>query len=446
MNKEALKRRCMEAIDAECENIKAVGEQIYKNPELGYKEFQTTQTITEAFQTLGMHLETEIAYTGCKAYMDKKDGLTVGVIGELDCVVCADHKDSNAEGNVHACGHNVQLANIYGCAVGLIKSGVWKELAGNVEFIAIPAEECVDYAYRDGLIADGKISFYGGKQEYVKRGGFDNIDMVLQCHMMEMEDPKKACIINTDCNGFITKTVSFLGEASHAGFAPFEGINALNMAELALNNIHAQRETFKDEDKVRVSAIITKGGELVNVVPAKVEMQIMVRAFCVEAMIDASEKVNRALKAAALALGGKVEIREKMGYMPMKTDRNLSALYRQNMIALAGVDENGFVERYETAGSTDLGDISQMKPCMHIWASGVTGGLHAKEYQVADTDKAYILPAKMLAATVIDLLYENAEKAIEIKDNFEPSFTKESYLQFMKEHTGTIYFDGSQKI
>ena len=52
----------------------------------------------------------------------------------------------------------------------------------------------------------------------------------------------------------------------------------------------------------------------------------------------------------------------------------------------------------------------------------------------------------MLAATVIDLLYENAEKAIEIKDNFEPSFTKESYLQFMKEHTGTIYFDGSQKI
>ncbi len=446
MNKEALKRRCMEAIDAECENIKAVGEQIYKNPELGYKEFQTTQTITEAFQTLGMHLETEIAYTGCKAYMDKKDGLTVGVIGELDCVVCADHKDSNAEGNVHACGHNVQLANIYGCAVGLIKSGVWKELAGNVEFIAIPAEECVDYAYRDGLIADGKISFYGGKQEYVKRGGFDNIDMVLQCHMMEMEDTKKACIINTDCNGFITKTVSFLGEASHAGFAPFEGINALNMAELALNNIHAQRETFKDEDKVRVSAIITKGGELVNVVPAKVEMQIMVRAFCVEAMIDASEKVNRALKAAALALGGKVEIREKMGYMPMKTDRNLSALYRQNMIALAGVDENGFVERYETAGSTDLGDISQMKPCMHIWASGVTGGLHAKEYQVADTDKAYILPAKMLAATVIDLLYENAEKAIEIKDNFEPSFTKESYLQFMKEHTGTIYFDGSQKI
>ena len=156
--------------------------------------------------------------------------------------------------------------------------------------------------------------------------------------------------------------------------------------------------------------------------------------------------MNRALKAAALALGGKVEIRDKMGYLPMKTDRNLSALYRQNMIALAGVDEDGFVERYETAGSTDLGDISQMKPCMHIWASGVTGGLHAKEYQIADTDKAYILPAKMLAATVIDLLYENAEKAKEIKDNFEPSFTKESYLQFMKEHTGKIYFDGSQKI
>lgn len=446
MYKEELKRRCMEAIDAEYENIKAIGEQIYQNPELGFKEFRTTKTMTEAFRALGMNLETEIAYTGCKAYMDKKDGLTVGVIGELDCVACADHKDSTPEGNVHACGHNVQLSNIYGCAVGLIKSGVWKELSGNVEFIAIPAEECVDYEYRDGLIHDGKISFYGGKQEYVKRGGFDNIDMILQCHMMEMEDPEKACIINTACNGFITKTITFLGEAAHAGFAPFEGINALNMAELALNNIHAQRETFKDDDKVRVSAVITKGGELVNVVPAKVEMQVMVRAFNVKAMIDASKKVDRALKAAALALGGKVEIRDKMGYLPMKTDRNISELYRQNMIEFSGVNKDAFVEDYETAGSTDLGDISQMKPCMHIWSGGVTGGLHSKEYQIADTEKAYILPAKMLAATVIDLLYENAETAKEIKQQFQPSFTKESYLEFMKEHTGTTYFDGAEKI
>ena len=54
----------------------------------------------------------------------------------------------------------------------------------------------------------------------------------------------------------------FLGRAAHAGFAPEQGINALNMAELAMNNIHALRETFRDEDKVRVSIVIKEGGGL----------------------------------------------------------------------------------------------------------------------------------------------------------------------------------------
>ena len=181
-----------------------------------------------------------------------------------------------------------------------------------------------------------------------------------------MEDPSKHCTIDTDANGFVTKTIKFLGEASHAGFAPYNGVNALNMASLALQNIHALRETFRDEDKVRVSAVITEGGGLVNVVPAVVRMQIMVRAFNIPAMLDVSHKVNRALKAAAMAIGGKVEINDQIGYLPMKTDRGLSAIYRQNMIDYAGAEEDSFVELYETAGSTDLGDISQMKPCMHL--------------------------------------------------------------------------------
>ena len=37
---------------------------------------------------------------------------------------------------------------------------------------------------------------------------------------------------------------------AHAGAAPHEGVNALNAATIALSAIHAQRETFKDEDYV----------------------------------------------------------------------------------------------------------------------------------------------------------------------------------------------------
>ena len=344
---------------------------------------------------------------------------------------------------MHACGHHVQLANLYGCAAGLTESGILEELCGTVEFIAIPAEECVDLDYRDKLIEEGKIQFYGGKQEYLLRGGMDNVDMILQCHMMEVEGGRKCCTVDTDTNGFMSKGVKFIGRSAHAGIAPHEGIKALNMAQLALNNINALRETFREEDKVRVSAIITSGGDLVNVVPSVATMQIMVRAASVDAMEDASPKVGRALKAGALAVGGKVEIRDQIGYMPLSTDSALSGLYRENMVAYGGADEDSFVEHYETAGSTDLGDMCQLMPCMHIWASGISGGLHSKDFKIEDYDRAYVLPAKMLALTVIDLLYGDAGKAKEIMEAYRPMFTRETYLKYMKEHSVVELFDGS---
>ena len=104
-------------------------------------------------ENLEGRLETEIAYTGCKDcwLMKEKVGPRVAIIGELDSVVCADHKDANELGNIHACGHNVQIANMIGAAFGILKSGVFKHLDGSMEFIAIPAEECVDYEYRANL-------------------------------------------------------------------------------------------------------------------------------------------------------------------------------------------------------------------------------------------------------------------------------------------------------
>lgn len=443
MEKEELKRRCLEAIDANRDKIVALGTAIYQTPELGYKEFRSTETIANAFRELGYEPETGIAYTGCKISTgDKGTGRRIAIMGELDCVMCATHPDAAENGNVHACGHNIQVANMYGAAVGLLTSGVMDHLSGAVDFIAIPSEECVDYQYRNQLMQNGDIHFLGGKPEYLLRGGFDDVDMVLQHHVME-QAPGKRCILNTKSNGFITKTVRFLGKAAHAGSAPEEGINALNMAELALNNIHALRETFRDEDRVRVSMIIKNGGELVNVVPAEITAELMVRAFTVDAMLESSKKVNRAMHAAALALGGRVEIDDAIGYLPLCTDENLSEYYKQNMIQYAGAKEEEFVQMLETAISTDLGDISLQKPCMHIWGEGVTGGLHSEMYRIPDLDKAYLQPAKMMALQVIDLLYGDGAAAEEVVKNFHPSFDKASYLKLMQDNKKLDVFDAT---
>lgn len=75
-----------------------------------------------------------------------------------------------------------------------------------------------------------------------------------------------------------------MGKTAHAADAPDQGINALNAAMLGLMGINALRETFREKDVVRVHPIITKGGDLVNSVPADVRIETYVRAKSMEAI------------------------------------------------------------------------------------------------------------------------------------------------------------------
>jgi hypothetical protein len=44
------------------------------------------------------------------------------------------------------------------------------ELDGSVAFVAVPAEEYVELEYRERLREEGKIEFFGGKQEFLRLG------------------------------------------------------------------------------------------------------------------------------------------------------------------------------------------------------------------------------------------------------------------------------------
>ena len=95
--------------------------------------------------------------------------------------------------------------------------------------------------------------------------------------------------------------MKFSGVAAHAGAAPHAGVNALNAAMIAMSAIHAQRETYRDDDTIRVHPIITRGGDAVNSVPADVRMETFVRGRTIEAFRAAGDKVDRALRAGAMA-------------------------------------------------------------------------------------------------------------------------------------------------
>lgn len=426
-----LKERVFKAIDEISEEIIKIGEEIRRTPELGFKELRTSNIVKREIEKLGLDYENGLALTGVKAKLkETTEKPVVAVLGELDAVPCPEHPLANREtGAAHACGHNVQVAIMLAVGRSLLESGVINELSGNVVLIAVPAEEYVEIEHRLKLREEGKIEFLGGKQELIRLGVFDDIDLAMMVHAWPRM-PRKKVWINFTSNGFISKYARFIGKAAHAAAAPHEGVNALNAAALAILAIHAQRETFRDEDYVRVHGIITKGGDAVNVVPSDVRMEMYVRGKTYESIEDASLKVDRALKSGALAVGGSVEIRNIPGYLPLIQNENLSEVFKSNAIMLLG--KEGIVEGGHQAWSTDMGDVSHIIPSIHPLIGGFDGDAHAKNFDIKDPEMAYIISTKIVASTIIDLLANNASTAKQIVASFKPKMTKEKYLKYLR--------------
>ncbi len=430
MEKEKLKSIICEEIDANKDQVISIGRKILGSPEMGFKELKTSALIKETFERLGLEYKDKLALTGVKAQLRGRIcECRVAVMGEMDAVLCPAHEfaDTNT-GAAHSCGHNAQVAAMLGVAIGLIKSGAMKYLDGDVVFMGVPAEEFVELEYRQKLKDKGDISYLGGKQELIKEGEFDDIDMAMMVHS-QANTPEKKIFLRGGSTGFIGKTVSFIGTEAHAGGAPHEGINALNAAMASIMCIHAQRETFKDSDQIRVHPIITKGGDLVNVVPADVRMETYVRGKSIEAVIEASKKVNRAIKGATYAIGAEVEITEIPGYLPLNQNQKLSNLMKKNIKSF--MESANIIEGIDMIGSTDVGDLSGLIPVIQPTIGGFDGAAHSKNFKIVNEDMAYIIPSKAMAMTIVDLLWDFANEAKNIKAQYTPLYTKEKYLEMM---------------
>jgi amidohydrolase len=431
MDRSEMKRRVCEAIDQHREEIIGLGRTVRDNAELGFKEFKTAATVAKAFAAHGIPHEEKLAITGVKGMLvGAAEGPTVGILGELDSLLCAESPFADqATGAAHTCGHHAQIATCVGAGIGLQHGGVLSRLAGRVACIAVPAEEFVEIEYRLDLKRRGLIEFLGGKAELVRLGHLDDVHMAMLTHAAGAT-PTPSLRYGATSNGFVAKMVRFKGKAAHAGSEPHKGINALNMLALAIMNINAQRETFRDEDTIRVHQIVTRGGDLVNIVPEDVRMEMFVRGKSVESIQDASAKINRSLEAAALALGGEVEIETLPGYLPRLKESAASELLASNFASLIG-KERVEAEAHGT-GSSDTGDLSHLMPMVEVKSGGFQGDLHTAAFAAVDEEQAYIVPAKAMAMAAIDLLADGAQTAKAILAGFTPKMSKAEYLGFLR--------------
>lgn len=402
---------------------------IWKNPEVGYKEWKTTEYLVNEFEKLGYKVTRPADITGFVADLDTgRKGPKFAILGELDSLMCETHPEADPVTKaVHACGHHCQTTVLLACAAALSEPGALDGMCGSIRFIGVPAEETIDMEFRADLIRKGIIHYNAGKVEYIYRGYFDDVDMAAMVHA-HTDNGDKLFNIIYGSDGCINKHFEFEGQAAHAGVEPWNGVNALYAANVGMTACNALRETFQDGVYNRFHPIITQGGVAANAIPDTVKMDSYVRGATYESMIGLNKKINRALSASAASLGANVKIEDRPGNMPLHCDKQLIKHFEDITAELFG--ENKIFYTEWSCGSTDMGDVSTLMPCLHPEATGAIGNLHGSDYQVIDPERACINPAKALVCLLYVLLSNNAKEAKRIIAEYKPIFkTKEEYFK-----------------
>ena len=437
-----LKAVALRTIDGSARQLIAAAKTVYRTPETGFNEYETSKYLLEQLQLIGLSVETGIARTGLKAVLrGGNPGPTVAVIAELDALRVPGHPGADAgTGAAHACGHHTQTGSLLGVATALSTPEIRDSLVGNVAFIVTPAEEFIDVQDRLALKAAGEIEFLSGKQEMIRLGTFDDVDMAMMVHTSSGNGNTQFDIGGTS-NAHVSHQVRYIGKSAHAGGAPDKGVNALQAAMLANLAINTQRETFRESDVVRVHGIISEGGTSVNAVPSEVLYEGRVRARTLEAIEPIAEQVIRCYRAGALALGASVEVQTIAGYHPLQQDPVMTKLFVQNAERILGQHSITKVpDDQATGGSTDMGDLSTIMPVIHPYSNAATGVGHGHDYLIEDYELAVVAPAKLMAATVMDLLSNGAEAAKAALDRSRPSMTADQYVAAQREQYTTVTY------
>ena len=443
---EELKKRACETIDKRKNEIVGLAQQVLANPEAGFREVKTAQLVAEKFQEMGIQHESGLALTGLKGRIKggAGPGPSVAVIGELDSLVVTEHPHADPDtGAAHACGHHCQIGMMLGATMGLLTPEVMARLSGEIVPFAVPAEEFIEVEQRLEMRNEGKLEFLGGKQELIRLGQFDDVDIAMMCHTASDMGERRFAMGGTS-NGHVVKFVRYTGVGAHAGSLPHRGVNALNAASFAIQAINALRETHRADDTVRIHGIMTRGGEAVSAVPSDVRLEWRVRSSTPKVVVENSAAVDRCFQAGALAVGASVNITTIPGYLPMRHDTKLQDIFRRTAVDLVGEQATLVMPaRRNRGGSTDMGDLSHIMPACHPYTAGAVGPGHSKEYVITDYESAVIVPAKIMAMVVIDLLADGAKRAKEVKTNHRPLMTKQAYVKFQRERAEITQFDGA---
>lgn len=374
-----VKDAARDAAYAARETAVALSHRIHGHPELAWREHRACGWVGEALAGAGYAVQPGVAGLDTALVATRGSGdLVVGICAEYDALPEIGH----------ACGHNVISAAAVAAAYAL--APVADELGITVKVFGTPAEESG-----------------GGKVYLLERGAFAGVHAAMMVHPAPYEQVEHTALAIADLD------VTFTGRQAHAAMAPELGVNAGDAVTVAQVAIGLLRQHIKPGE--RVHGIVTKGGEAPNIVPGEAAMSYFVRSPTIDDLNVLRDRVLDCCRGAATATGCEMGTSApSRSYSHFRDDADLVAVYRRNARAAGRVFGELTDRQRESAGSTDMANVSLELPAIHPMLGIECGGSvnHTPEFADwcarPDADRAVVEGGLAMAWTIIDAAADTA--------------------------------------
>ena len=342
---------------------------IHEHPELGNREFRTSKKIEEHLRSLGMQIETKIAYTGLVGMLEGDlPGPTIALRADMDALPVEEKTGlpfaskvrttylGNEVGVMHACGHDAHVAILMGVAEYLAKNK--SQLRGKVMFIFQPAEE--------GPPEDEG----GGAKMMLEEGIFDRYqpEVIFGLHVTNIANGVLVVKSGPALAAASAYRIKIKGTQTH-GSTPWAGIDpVMATAELiqSLNTIVSRRINIINNPAV-ISVGMVKAGTRNNIIPEDAEIMGTIRTFDPELRKEIYSEIEQVAEGVALGTGTKISVEFDVGGFFPETynDPKLVDAMKESLMKAS---PGRFVQsNIPVTGAEDFSYFSKEIPGFYFW-------------------------------------------------------------------------------
>lgn len=320
---------------------------IHMYPELGFEETKTSELVYDYLKSLGIEVK-RMAKTGVVGTLKGEGSKTIAIRADMDALPIQEENDieyaSQIPGKMHACGHDVHTAVLFGTAK--ILASLKDNLKGNVKFIFQPAEETTGGALpmiEEGVLEDPKVDAIIGL----------HVDPELQVGQIGITYGK--AYASSDMFDIIVK-----GKSSH-GAEPHKSVDSIVIAANIVNML----QTIVSRNANPLSPIVLtigtiEGGHARNIIANKVRMSGIIRMMEEDKRDEVVEMAEKICQNVAKAMGGEVEFKRIKGYPCLVNHKEMTDLVKKAASSVLGY--HNVVEVAPTMGVEDFAYFLERVP------------------------------------------------------------------------------------